>query len=1707
VRSTSLAVLLAAATGIAFGQTNVAAGPNPRSVTVNPVTNKIYIANVNSAFVTVVDGATNATTTVPTGSGPISIGVNPITNKIYVANEGSNSVTVIDGATNSTSTVTVGAMPEWVAVNPATNKIYVANFLGANVTVIDGATNSTSTVATGTNPTAVAVNPVTNKIYVANQGSYNVTVIDGASNSTSTVAAGQAPLAIAVNPVTNKIYVANESSGNVTVIDGATNSTSTVAAGGQPASVAVNPVTNKIYVANSNGNSVTIIDGATNSTSTVTAGNIAISVAVNQVTNKIYVANQGSTYVTVIDGATNVTYTVASGAFGNSPHGVAVNPVTNKIYVINYFNDMTMIDGATNFTSPVVTGASPTSVAVNPVTNKIYVANFAGNNVTVIDGATNSTATVMVGTHPYAMEVNPVTNRIYVVNQNSANVTVIDGATNSTTTVSVGTSPEAVAVNPVTNKIYVANYDSNSVTVIDGATNSTVTVVVGTGPQSLAVNPVTNKVYVGTGGSNNVTVIDGATNSTATVAVGTGAPSVAVNPVTNKIYVANYGSGTVTVIDGATNSTATVAVGIDPNSVAVNPVTNKIYVSNQTSNVTVIDGATNSTIGIAGGSNPERVTVNPVTNKIYISSYTQIYMTVIDGTTNSTTTLLAPYSNAVGVNPVTNKIYVADINLGSVTVITEEQLQPSPLNTTITALPGNQTSNPSPTFTFTASSAIFTTPDTVYYQADTWQRKWSAATPGSGSFSGTVASLQPGFHILYAYAGDSQEATSTQPQSPLIGAIQAYGFLVTPPAPAVTPQSITFGPLPDQVLGVADFGVSATASSGLTVSFASTSASVCTVSGSTVHLLNIGTCSIQATQSGNAAFSGAPAVSQSFNVTSSQSSGVAFVTGFRGGALRNNHTGGVGMQFSVGAQALTVTDLGRVYVFGNSGTHTVKLVSTNGQDVAGGAVTINMSGGTDGQFTYAPLPSPLVLPANTSYYLVSSETIGGDQWHDLSAVTNTLVATIPGAVYSLGNTYTPVPPVGTAYVPLNFHYSVGSATNLPPVVTVTSPSTGATSGTVTFSATASPGLGLTMTSLQLKVDGNNVGTPGTTSVATSLDTTKLTNGTHTLTAAGTDSAGQSTTSNPVSIYVSNTVTPPPAGVSLVVPAANAVLSGTIQAIVSAPSNSQLVQLLVDGSAYTGLGNYGGGSFQSALNTNQLTNGPHQISAAVTDSSGARTTTTPITVTVSNGVTPPPSAPPTVSITAPAPNASVSGTITVSATATANGGATMSNVLFRVGASNIGGAVSGPGPDYSVQLDTTILANGSYTLYAIATDSLNQSTTVAISVTVSNAATPPPGGIALLVPAANATLSGTIQAIVNAPSSSTLVQLLVDGSAFTGMGNYGGGSFQAPLNTNQLTDGAHQISAAVTDLSGVRTATTPITVTVKNGAALPAPPTVGITSPGPNAVVSGMSAVTATAIAHGGATIAQVLFYLGNSLNAIIAGSGPSYVSYLDTAHYPNGTYTLTAIATDSSGQSTTSAPVAIIINNAGAVPPAGVSLLVPAANAVLSGTIQAIVSAPSSSKLVQLFVDGSAFTGMGDYGGGSFRAPLDTNQLSNGTHQIWAAVTDSSGVRSTTTSIMVTVNNGGSAPPAVSLTAPAPNSTISGMITVSATAAANGGATMSNVQFKVGPTNIGAAVTGAGPSYGVPFDTTTLANGSTHLPRWRLTRSVSRPPLASSRLR
>ena len=85
-------------------------------------------------------------------------------------------------------------------------------------------------------------------------------------------------------------------------------------------------------------------------------------------------------------------------------------------------------------------------------------------------------------------------------------------------------------------------------------------------------------------------------------------------------------------------------------------------------------------------------------------------------------------------------------------------------------------------------------------------------------------------------------------------------------------QTITFGALPGKTFGDAPFAAGGTASSGLTVSYASSNTNVATVSGGTISVVGTGTATITATQSGNSNCEAATPVAQTLTVAAANAS-------------------------------------------------------------------------------------------------------------------------------------------------------------------------------------------------------------------------------------------------------------------------------------------------------------------------------------------------------------------------------------------------------------------------------------------------------------------------------------------------------------------------------------------------------------------------------------------------------------------------------------------------------------------------------------------------------------------------------------------------------------------------------------------------------------------------------------------------------------------
>ena len=164
-----------------------------------------------------------------------------------------------------------------------------------------------------------------------------------------------------------------------------------------------------------------------------------------------------------------------------------------------------------------------------------------------------------------------------------------------------------------------------------------------------------------------------------------------------------------------------------------------------------------------------------------------------------------------------------------------------------------------------------------------------AATPGSGqaSVAFTAPASDGGSAILdYTVTSTPDGFTTTGAASPLtvtgLSNGTAYTFTVTArnangssaasdPSSAVTPkalQTITFNPPGTQTFGTTpNISGLASATSGLSVTFTSTTTGVCTITtGGVLTFITAGSCTINADQAGNATYSAATTVPQTFTV-------------------------------------------------------------------------------------------------------------------------------------------------------------------------------------------------------------------------------------------------------------------------------------------------------------------------------------------------------------------------------------------------------------------------------------------------------------------------------------------------------------------------------------------------------------------------------------------------------------------------------------------------------------------------------------------------------------------------------------------------------------------------------------------------------------------------------------------------------------------------
>ncbi|WP_318556644.1 fibronectin type III domain-containing protein [Geobacter anodireducens] len=202
-----------------------------------------------------------------------------------------------------------------------------------------------------------------------------------------------------------------------------------------------------------------------------------------------------------------------------------------------------------------------------------------------------------------------------------------------------------------------------------------------------------------------------------------------------------------------------------------------------------------------------------------------------------------------------------------------------------------------------------------------------AVTSGPGSLSGTTLTITGVGSIAVTASQAGNTNYNAAPDAQRTITVGKAG------------QSIAFGAAPTVVVNGTGT-VSATAASGLAVSFTSTTPAVCSVTGSTVAGLTAGSCTIAANQAGNASYNPAPQVTQTFAIGKASQS-IAF------GAVPSLTVGGTA--------TLSATATSGLPVAFTSATPTV--CSVTGSTVTGkalGTCSITASQPGDANYNAAP---------------------------------------------------------------------------------------------------------------------------------------------------------------------------------------------------------------------------------------------------------------------------------------------------------------------------------------------------------------------------------------------------------------------------------------------------------------------------------------------------------------------------------------------------------------------------------------------------------------------------------------------------------------------------------------------------------------------------------------------------------------------------------
>ena len=560
-------------------------------------------------------------------------------------------------------------------------------------------------------------------------------------------------------------------------------------------------------------------------------------------------------------------------------------------------------------------------------------------------------------------------------------------------------------------------------------------------------------------------------------------------------------------------------------------------------------------------------------------------------------------------------------------------------------------------------------------------------------------------------------------------------------------------------------------------------------------------------------------------------------------------------------------------------------------------------------------------------------------------------------------------------------------------------------------------------------------------------------------------------------------------VTATAPADGDTLSDTVPVTANASDNEAVdrVELLVDG-LLTGTDTASPYAF--SLDTTTLADGPHTLTLAAYDAAGNQASDS-LAVTVNNSDLIPPSA----TLTAPADGATVSGTIAVTTDASDNEAVTRVELFVDGALTDTDSAAP-----YEFSLDTTALNNGLHTLTVTAYDAANNQGSDQVSVTASNPDLTPPI-VVLTTPADGAMVSGTVAVTADASDNEAVdrVELFVDGALAD---TDSAAPYEFSLDTTALGDGPHTLRATAYD-AATNTASDQVYVTVDNNAAS------GLVAYWAFDDGSGVSASDSSSNGHTGTLQNGALWTPGQVAGALlfdgtddyvsagafdIAGSAMSLSVWVRPDNISNCGSWDCRIISKATGTAASKHYWMLSTTKSGGVPAlrfrlkaAGTTTtLIASAGAIADGAWVHLAGVYDGAAM-RVYVDGVE-VGSTSKSGAITQSPgtavwIGSNPPS-ATSRPWEGAIDEVRVyeRALTATEVATLSGytppSDGTPPAVTLTAPADGATVSGVITVNATATDD--TAVDRVELFV---DGALADTDAAPPYAFSLDTAPLAIG------------------------